>query len=170
MTLEEAIKTAIEYENKVRDLYAEATAQAPDEVGKRIFELLTKEEQEHVDYLQSRLDEWNKTGKIVPAKLGSYLPEGPAITAGMDKLKKEMGEPKDRSVELALLKRALAAEDETSTFYKKMVSELDAEGQQMFERFVEIEEGHYAMVQAQIDALSGVGFWFDFQEFNLEAG
>ena len=27
-----------------------------------------------------------------------------------------------------------------------------------------------AMVQAQIDSLSGMGFWFDFMEFDLEAG
>jgi len=38
MTLEEAIKTAIEYEIRIRDLYLEATAAVDDEVGKRIFE------------------------------------------------------------------------------------------------------------------------------------
>ena len=36
--------------------------------------------------------------------------------------------------------------------------------------FLGIEQGHQAIVQAEIDALSGLGFWFDFQEFNLEAG
>jgi hypothetical protein len=48
------------------------------------------------------------------------------------------------------------------------VRTLDSEGQQLFERFVEIEEGHKAIVQAEIDCLSGSGFWFDTPEFSLE--
>ena len=66
------------------------------------------------------------------------------------------------------MKKALDAETETSNFYKKMVEELPAEGQQMFSRFLEIEEGHVAIVQAEINALSGVGYWFDFTDISLE--
>ena len=33
---------------------------------------------------------------------------------------------------------------------------------------LEIEEGHVAIVQAELDSLQGMGFWFDMQEFNLE--
>ena len=75
----------------------------------------------------------------------------------------------DRGVaELQTLKKALDVELETSNFYKKMVKELPAEGQELFARFVEIEEGHLAIVQAELDYASGTGFWFDFMEFNLE--
>ena len=42
------------------------------------------------------------------------------------------------------------------------------DAQKMFARFVEIEEGHQAIVKAEIDAVSGSGFWFDFNEFSLE--
>ena len=49
-----------------------------------------------------------------------------------------------------------------------MVSELPPEGRALFERFLEIEQGHVAIVQAEIDAVSGLGFWFDVQEFRLE--
>jgi rubrerythrin len=69
-----------------------------------------------------------------------------------------------------LLKSALAVESETGQFYRRMTSELDEQGRALFEPFVEIEDGHYAIVQAQIDALSGFGYWFDFMEFDLEAG
>ncbi|NNL77652.1 MAG: rubrerythrin, partial [Desulfobacterales bacterium] len=37
MTIEEAIKTAIEFEIKIRDIYLEALAAVNDDVGKRIF-------------------------------------------------------------------------------------------------------------------------------------
>ena len=40
--------------------------------------------------------------------------------------------------------------------------------QEMFRRFVEIEEGHQKIVQAEIDCVSGAGFWFDSMEFKLE--
>jgi hypothetical protein len=45
---------------------------------------------------------------------------------------------------------------------------LPPEGQELFRRFVEIEEGHVAIVQAEMDLVSGTGFWFDTAEFSLE--
>jgi rubrerythrin len=76
----------------------------------------------------------------------------------------------DHSQELEFLRQALEAEVETSAYYERMVAELDADGRKLFAHFLEIELGHKAIVQAEIDALTGLGFWFDFQEFNLEAG
>ena len=52
MTLEKAIKTALEYENKVRDTYVEFAVKVTDPEGKRVFEVLGREEQEHIDYLE----------------------------------------------------------------------------------------------------------------------
>ena len=74
----------------------------------------------------------------------------------------------DRGTEMELLRRALEAERRTSGFYKKMVAELPPEGQKLFERFVEIEEGHLDIVQAEIDSLNGTGAWFHALEVNLE--
>ena len=49
-----------------------------------------------------------------------------------------------------------------------MVATLDADGKKLFERFVEIEEGHVAIVQAEMDMVTGAGFWFDTAEVSLE--
>ena len=51
-----------------------------------------------------------------------------------------------------------------------MVEELPEGARPLFRRFLEIEDGHLAMVQAEIDTLAGTGFWFDVQEFSLEVG
>jgi hypothetical protein len=40
----------------------------------------------------------------------------------------------------------------------------------MFQRFPEIEDGHNAIVQAELDSVQGLGYWFDVEEFKLEAG
>jgi len=74
----------------------------------------------------------------------------------------------DRGTEMELLRRALEAERRTSGFYQKLVGELPPEGQKLFERFVEIEEGHLDIVQAEIDSLTGTGAWFHALEVNLE--
>jgi len=49
-----------------------------------------------------------------------------------------------------------------------MVSELSGVRQKLFARLLEIEEGHVAIVQTEIDAVSRTGLWFDFEEFDLE--
>jgi hypothetical protein len=51
-----------------------------------------------------------------------------------------------------------------------MVSEMAEEWRPLFARFLEIEEGHVAIVEAEIDAVSGAGFWFGIQEFDVEKG
>jgi rubrerythrin len=169
MTLEEAIRTAIEYEIRVRDTYAEAMDEATDDQGRKIFKVLADEEQGHIDYLQSRLEEWQKNGAITAAELRTAVPSPEVIEAGLTRLQSEMDKSeKVYSGELKMLRRALNVEIETGNFYRQMVDELDGDGQRMFERFLEIEEGHRAVVQAEIDAVSGLGFWFDFPEFNLE--
>jgi len=169
MTLEKAIQTAIEYETKVRDTYADAVEKATEDVGKKIFQALCDEEQGHLDYLTARFDEWERTGTVKAAELTTQLPDQAGIAKGVAKLEKKVTEY-DWGMELSLLKNALLLESETGQFYKNMVAELDDTGKQLFTRFMEIEEAHYDMVQAQIDALQGMGYWYDFMEFDLEAG
>jgi rubrerythrin len=171
MDLEAAIRTALDYESQVHKTYMEALDQTTDVAGKRVFQTLADEEEGHLKYLRSRLDEWRETGAITVAKLDSTIPDEGAIAQGVQKLREKMEAPDSgkHDVELKLLDKALQAEVETSEFYKRMVRELDADGQRMFERFVEIEEGHRAVVQAEIDCLNGTGMWFDTMEFSLEA-
>ena len=44
MTLEEAIKTALDYEIRVRNIYADAVERVADPAGKRILEMLRDDE------------------------------------------------------------------------------------------------------------------------------
>ena len=74
MTIEEAIKTAMEFEVKVRDLYRSAMEEATDALGERIFGVLAEEEQNHLDYLRSKLHEWKETGEITAERLNTAIP------------------------------------------------------------------------------------------------
>jgi rubrerythrin len=167
MTLEEAIKTAIEYEIRIRDIYLEATAAVDDEVGKRIFETLGNDEQHHIDYLQHKLEQFQKTGAIEPEKLSSAVPDQESINREADKIK-SLAAKDFLGIKSQMLSKALKMEIETSDFYQKMVNELPAEGRALFERFLEIENNHIQAVQFELDHLSKTGYWFDFKEFDME--
>jgi rubrerythrin len=169
MKLDEAIKVALDYEYGVHKVYLDAVQKTDDDTAKRIFKVLCREEGDHLAYLQSRLNEWQKTGKIKVKKLKTSIPAREAIEKGLQDLGKTVKpKPTRQLLELELLKKALEAEIKASNFYKEMVRTLDGEGQELFKRFVEIEEGHEAIVQAQINTVGNWGFWFDTPEFRLE--
>ena len=167
MTIEKAIKTALEYETRIRDIYREATAAVDDEAGKRIFETLCKDEQHHIDYLQYKLQQFQDTGTIVAERLDSAIPSQEVINREAQKVKSLVA--KDfLGIRRQMLSKALKTEIETSDFYQKMVDELPAEGRALFERFLEIENNHIKAVQFELDYLSKTGYWFDFKEFDME--
>ena len=169
MNIEEAIQTALEYEVKIRDLYLQGVEATPEHAGKKIFQTLADDEQRHVDYLNHKLNEWRRDGKIVPEKLESLVPPREVIQKELDKLRSRM-ETDDRGLKQQMLSKALQLEIETSRFYQKMVEELPEDGRQMFARFLEIENAHVDAVQFELDYVSRTGSWFGFEEFDIEEG
>lgn len=167
MTLENAIKTAIEYEIKIRDVYREAEAAVNDKAGKRIFEALGNDEQHHIDYLRHTLEQFKTTGQIASEKLDSAVPARETIDREAAKVE-SLVTKEYHGVRNQMLSKALQAEIETSDFYRKMVDELAAEGRALFARFLEIENNHIKAVQFELDYLSKTGYWFDFKEFDME--
>ena len=167
MTIEEAIKTAIDYETRIRDIYRDAADRVSDPAGKKFFKMMGDDEQHHVEYLMDRLKLWERTGKLYAEKLKTTIPSIKVIQRETAKIKAHMSK-EDLSSEKVILSRALKAEVETSKFYKKMVKELSDQEKKMFARFLEIEENHIAAVQAELDYITKTGYWFDFKEFDME--
>jgi rubrerythrin len=167
MTIEEAIKTAIQYEKRVVQVYEEAARASQDEVGKKIFSAFVKEEEQHVIYLVERLNEWKATGRVTASSLGTVIPSRERIDEGVRSLESRVKRTAPET-EMRLLKRALDIEVETSAFYARVVKELSPETRPLFERFLEIEQGHQAIVQAEINAVAGNGYWFDVPEITME--
>jgi rubrerythrin len=171
MTVEVAIRTAMEYEAKVRDTYAAEVVLATDPVAVRVLTLLAREEQGHLDYLVDRMREWTESGTVKLEKLGTQVPSAQLLAKGIKGLERRMAmTDEQRASALATLRKAEAAERATAQWYHKVVDELPgATEKALFSRFLEIEEGHAAIVQAEIDSVTGLGFWFDVPEFRLES-
>jgi rubrerythrin len=169
MTLEEAINTSIEYEIKVRDAYVDAVRRATNEIGKKVFHVLAREEVHHIEFLEEKLQELKETGKVTTEGLKTHIPSKDQIAQAAAKMEAPL-QKEDGGQELEMLRNALALEVETGAFYRRMVEELPAGEKEFFARFLEIEDGHQAIVQAEIDSITGAGFWFDMPEFSLEMG
>jgi rubrerythrin len=165
--MEKAIQTAIGYETKIRDIYRDAAQNVLDPEGRRFFKMMGDDEQYHLDYLKERLKFWKKTGRLSVEKLDSIVPSKEMVQKETEKIKARMSSEDLSSIKV-ILGRALQAEVETSNFYEKMVKKMTREGQQMFARFLEIEENHIAAVQAELDYITHTGYWFNFKEFDME--
>ena len=167
MRLDEAILTAIEYETRIRDHYLDSADRIRNRAGKRVFELLANEEQGHIDYLLARLGQWRREGTVNMFSLSSSVPTPAELEKSLESVEKL--EPREvLDDERQVLDVALNLEKETSDYYRRLVGQVDGPAREMFQRFLEIEDGHVAVVQAEIDYLSDNGFWFDFPEFDME--
>lgn len=168
MNLETAITSALEVEERIRDLYVEAAKRVDDPAGKAIFQALADDEQRHVDYLNSRLVEWQKDGQISTEVLASTIPDKTIIRKAAAGVASTLRE-ETRGLKQQMLSQALTMEIETSRFYKQLVETVEADYQPMFSRFLEIEDNHIEAVQFELDHLSRTGFWYGFEEFDMES-
>jgi rubrerythrin len=72
--------------------------------------------------------------------------------------------------ELAALRRGIEAEKDSIAFYSQERDKTDdPDGKAMYAYLIEQEEGHRTILQGEYDYLNRTGFWFDIQEFDLEA-
>ena len=165
--LEAALKTAITCEQGIRDLYTQAATESSDAVGKRIFTLLAEDEQSHVDYLEHQLRQWQAGGRITLTDFKATPVDRERVAKELVRLSASL-QGDDRGVEQQMLSKALAMEIETSGLYARLVGDFDEEAKALFERFLEIENGHVDVVQAQLDHLSQTGYWLGYKEFGLE--
>jgi rubrerythrin len=167
MNMQTGLKTAMAMELKIRDIYVLAFERCSDEAGRRFFAMMRDDEQYHHDYLGKRLKELEESGDIQYQDIKMNVPDGQQIQACIQDVQKAMT-VQDRGMIQQMLSNALKGEVLTSEFYEKMVSDSDGLVKKMFARFLEIENGHIAAVQAELDYVMNTGYWFDFKEFDME--
>lgn len=162
MDLSQAIAVALEFETKVRDHYLRAAGEIADARGRRVFAMLAQEEQRHVDYLEHCHGVWKETRMVPDVPLASLFPSGVGwVEDEARRLSARTEERVASPTEVEALRVALQFEQETDSFYERLVSQLPAEHRIFFETFLGIEDGHLALLQAQLDAVQRKGFWFD---------
>jgi rubrerythrin len=167
MKVEEVFGKALEYETRIRDQYAVAAKEAKAPEARAFYEALGKDEESHVAYINHKLKQWQSTGAMDAKGLTTIIPDRVTIDKAVDKAKASFSAGPEGG-HMAALENALRAEEETSAFYRSMVDQLPAGAKDVFARLLEIEEGHTAIVRAELDMVSNTGHWFDIREFDME--
>jgi rubrerythrin len=91
----------------------------------------------------------------------------PAIFPPVDEVKD--GEVEIPERHLAVLRRGIQAENTSIAFYSQQMEQTDdPDGKAMYAYLLSQEEAHLKILESEYDYLTGTGFWFGIQEFNLE--
>jgi rubrerythrin len=167
----QAIETAIQIERDGLDFYTQAAKQTDDPKGKRMFQTLANDERAHLELFENAREallsraEW-----LTPEQVGAISPKTPfrqPVFPTAEAIK--TAEVPTR--QLAVLERGIQAEEDSIRFYSEQMERMDdPNAKAMYAYLIEQEEGHRMILQGEYDYLAGTGFWFDTQEFNLEAG
>ncbi len=165
-----AIETAIQIEKDGLAFYTEAAQQTSDPNGKKMFQSLARDEAGHLRLFEDTRQALLERGKwLSPEEVAAISPgefDRPPIFPTGDEVKS--AEIPER--ELTALRRGIQAEEDSIAFYSQQRDKTDdPDGKAIYAYLVEQEEGHRTILQGEYDYLTRTGFWFDVQEFDLEA-
>jgi len=163
MITEEALLSTLDIEHRVRDHYARAAERTKDALANKFFAAMAIEEQQHVDYLKSLLGKWQEQGKIDTVTILTTIPDKTWIDEAWKKLKK-IDLRRDFSGELELLREAAILEKTIYKLYSDFVDIFGGDVQELFQQFLEIEDGHAFMVEVQIKSIEQMNQLIDIGE------
>jgi rubrerythrin len=162
----EAIKTAIQLEKDGKAFFDQATRETENELGKKMFRKLAADEVRHLQTFKKMFQTITD-----PGTWKQLLAEGPPKER-MPSFDHKAGSrtPAEKGAgELSALQQALEVERKAIDFFKRTAQETsDPEAGRIFLAIANEEEGHYDLIQAQIDSLTHSGFWFDVGEFQMD--
>jgi rubrerythrin len=161
----EVIKMAIQMEKDGHKFFMDKASQTESTLGKKMFERLAKEELQHIATFTEMFDqileskEWHKL--IQRHSLEHRMP------VFEEAVNREPVEVSENDVQA--LDEALDLERRAIEFFKDAMEKSEDEtAKELFGSIMKEEEYHYMLIQAQRDALTNAGFWFDDQEFQMD--
>ena len=163
------LKTALEYEKKIRDLYTTAISIIDDERGKTIFKTLADEEQSHIDFLEQSIEKLKIGEKLTYDQLTTSIPDTEFILKSIESMKIKIPEQMLGDIK-QVLSSALKLEVETTEYYQQAFESTEGDIKNVMGKFVEIEQRHTDVVRFELDYASHNGFWLGFPEISMEVG
>jgi rubrerythrin len=167
----EALKTALQNEEKSVQLYQEAANNTKSPVVKKTMEFLAKWEQEHANKIK-KLNA-HLIGELEILDIKTMCDEDPMCVVkdffgkNIDDFKKDIeSDPEDVKV----YETGMKIEKEGYEFYKKAAEEtVDEEAKQLFEFLAKEEDIHYKFLEEQHSYLSNPASWhLDEEKWILE--
>ncbi len=164
----DALNKAIHSEKMALATYLKFARETKVPSGKDMFIRLSQEEFGHREILEKELHSL-MSGKawVRPAFASSEIEALlPRLGDQQAKTQAEQGTSDD----LQALNIALDMEKKALGFYRRESEKAtDATARKMYARLAEMEDSHAVLIQAEIDHIKDMGFWFGIQEFTLES-
>lgn len=155
------INDAIELEERARSYYADAAEKVNDPSGKRILDLLAKEEERHAQVLEKM-----KTGDYGELGSSSLISEVKGLVEGAVKEGKD-AISSDASL-YGILQKAMEIEQATKSFYEGNESTAaDPKEKELFGLLSKQELGHYLLVSSLAEYFNRPAEWVESAEFGL---
>ncbi|MDK9698876.1 MAG: ferritin family protein [bacterium] len=161
-----ALKLAISAEKEGLESYLKYALKTEEKTGKDMFLQLALDEVDHMNLLEEQLLHLEETGNYRPKDLPKTLLEKirPHVAKRAVKISGEQG-----LSALDALKAALEHEAKAVRFYQDFYYHTDdVAARGIFGRLVEMEQAHVDLIQAEIDSITGSGYWFGISEITLE--
>ena len=147
VTVLEALATAIYNEQSAFDFYTGLSEIIKNQSGKEKFKFLAADEKRHRELLEAHYKKLTS---------GKEFPFDPT------KLKAIQVEVRDNTTAAEALDIGIKAEKEAYEFYSKAAEEIEEpDAKKMFLMLAEQEDGHYNLLTAEKQALTGQFYWFD---------
>jgi rubrerythrin len=160
-------KESIRLEINGRSFFEHAAAVTHNELGKKMFEKLARDEVGHLKAFGQLFathigsDDWKKY--IEQEEKG----ESPVIQQLKARVEKQ--EKEERASELEAIRIGMELERKAIDFFEKAANEAtDTEAKKIFSKICDEERVHYDLLQAQYDNITQSGFWFDIAEFRMD--
>ncbi|UCE05753.1 MAG: ferritin family protein [bacterium] len=161
-----ALKTAIEIEENGLVTFLKFARQTKDMTGKNMFIRLAMDEHEHRQILEQQLNNLLEGKRLVNIEIPQSEIEqvAPKIREKQQRTRGESG-----LLEIDALNTALDLERKAAQFFRDQADIVDdPEARALFIRLAEWEDAHFDLIQAELDAIQGTGFWFGIPEFQMD--
>ncbi len=161
-----ALRLAIAAEKEGLESYLRYAIKTEGVSGKNMFLQLALDEVDHMKLLEEQYAHLEETGNFRPKDLPKTL---------LERIRPKFAEKKHHITDetglsaVDALKTALHHESKAVRFYQDFYANTnDAAARSIFARMIEMEEAHVEIIQAELDSITGSGFWFGISEITLE--
>jgi rubrerythrin len=159
------IREAIKLEINGRKFFSHVAEITHNELGKKMFEKLSKDEVQHLETF-SRIftemtgsNDWKKQVKVEDVDKDSAV-----INELAARLKKAGGQS-----ELEALRIGMELEQKAVEFFRASGdTTADPKIRDIFDKICEEENFHFDLLQAQLDSLTQDGIYYDISEFQMD--
>lgn len=162
----EILDQAVELEKQGLKAYLEYARMTDDRTGKDMFILLARDEFDHMSLIEKIQEEYAGTGNFPRKK----APKS-AFANILPKLKdiKSFSQGQEGVNQSHALEMALKFEDRARDMYQQLADMCKSdEAKGLFLTLVEIEQGHYDLLNAQKESISGTGLWAEIPDMGME--